>query len=1098
MPVSKPMQKLRSWAQSRPSPTGPSSTLRQLVLCIRELDLSTASDVQLRDALQRLIRLDGPPAGSDAMLETFAIVDEAVGRRLGAWRLFDPSFDKGSLGRYVELADRIADAAPYRDRVEFYSDPKFLDGQGFERALEPMLREAGLGSDERTIVRTIIYVAERRQTGLDSNILLPAGFYGALEAMDRDGLLRFRVSDEQLTLGLSLADPIVVEMNAGEGKTVAAAFAGVAQVVSGRSVHVMTANEYLAARDADWLGPVYESLGLTVGVVLGHMEDEERRHQYGQHIVYGTLREFGFDFMRDNLRLPPDERVQKHLDVAIVDEADHALVDQAGTPLVISGNPAGSRRAFERTWRAVQGLVSEQVSLVAELEAELPMTALGSTRHNELLAMLLMASPDSDALASELGRGPELYRQVSALAERDADDGKGGLASGLMYVVDPHEQSVVPTEKGQSLLERTLGPIFDSAPLERKLALAQANCYAPLEDRRTSADRLRRRLFRQSNRMSQVHEMLRASVLLKRYVDYVVSDGAIVLIDEPTGRTLPDNRYRWGLHAALEANEGVPVHDESETLAQVSVREFMGLYSHVAGMTGTAAEARDELKREYGLEVACVDPGTRSARVDYPSRLYRTRQDKLAAIADEVAFCRSVGRPILVGTLTVEQSEELSELLRTRGIDHNLLNAVNNAKEAEIIRRAGRFGAVTIATNMAGRGTDIVLDADVDRRVAARFMEHMSGLLSGGPEWVEVVCGSAAEAALLREAVEVSGDAPLLRVDAGDGPTGRVLRVSPVSTSGDRPACDRPVRLEFGLGLYVIGAERNQTFRVDRQLRGRSGRQGAFGASRFILSLEDRFLRFREDNASCMSDGPSVDAAGRISYSGPRLERQLYRIQDRLELDAEAGRSLRHQYGRVLEEQTMAFYRVREEVLEADSLYDACRGFAAGSAERLVARHFPQGLPGEYAPRFDAMAEELWLDFGVDCENLFGASMEGLAPEIAALVVQRIEHARSSLGDAGFVKLEKLLFLRTADEMWRGHVAVMEESVLNIALGYLDVKHAVAELRMRGAEAYETFKTTLVDSFVPRLLGFPLESADDEDEAEGETTLSEDVLAILV
>ena len=1059
-----------------------------MVRRIRELDYSNRSDEQLRSALQNLRRLNGPSEACEA----FAIVDEAVGRRLGAWRLFDPSFDLGPLQRCVDVAERIIDAGPYRGRVEFYSDPEFLDGEGFKRALEPMLHKMSLDAEERTIVRTIVYVAEKRQTGVDSSILLPSAFYRALEAKDKDHLLDFRVSDEQLILGLSLAEPLVVEMNAGEGKTVAAAFAVVAQAVSGRSVHIMTANEYLAARDADWLGPVYESLDLTVGVVLGHMEDEERRHQYRQHIVYGTLREFGFDFMRNNLKLPPDEPVQGPLDVAIVDEADHALVDQAGTPLIISGNPSGSRRAFERAWRAVEDVVSRQAERVAEIEAELHTTPTGSVRRNELLATLLMASPESDILMSELGRGPGVYRQISALVEQDEDDGKETLASGLLYIVDSGGQSVIPTEQGQRFLERTLGPIFDSGPLERELLLAQADCDVALEERRVMVDRLRRRLFRQNNRMSQVHQMLRASVLLERDVDYVVSDGEIVLIDQPTGRTLPENRYRWGLHAALEAKEGVPIHDEHETLAQIAVREFMGLYSHVAGMTGTAVEARDELKREYGLEVVGVDPSVRSARVDYPTRLYRTRHDKLQAIVDEVEFCRRVGRPILVGTLTVEQSEELSGLLRDRGIEHKLLNAVTNAEEAEIIRRAGCFGAVTIATNMAGRGTDIVLDAAVDWRVADRYAHLVAGRLGGGAEWVEVACGTVEEAALLRQAIEVLDDATTLRVDAGEGPARRVLRLSLAS---DRPADNIPVRLEFGLGLYVLGTERNQTSRVDRQLRGRAGRQGAFGASRFILSVEDRFLRFREDSSSCLSGRPSIDAGGRTFYSGPRLERRLARIQGQLESDDEAGRSLSQGYGRVLEEQTMAFYRARKEIVEADSLHDACLGFTA-SAERFVARFFPQGLPGEYTRRFDEMAEELWLDFGIDCEGLFGASMEDLAPGITKLVNQQLERMRSSLGDGGFAKLERLLFLHTADEMWRDHLAAMEESVLNISLGYLSVTQAVAELRIRGANAYEAFKTSLVDSFLPRLLAFPVDSVDADEE--DEVTLSKDLVSILV
>ena len=350
----------------------------------------------------------------------FAVVDEAVRRRLGAWRLFDAGFDKGALKRYEDLAGQIIDAGPYRDRIEFYSAPDFLDRHAFDRSIAPMLRDMGLDSDERAIVKAAVYVAEKRRTGQDSGILLPAEFYQAVAAKDRGGLLSFLVSDEQLTVGLLLSEKLAVEMNAGEGKTIAASFSAVAQALCGRKVHVITANDYLAARDRDRLAPVYESLGLSVGVVLSYMEDEERRHEYGQRIVYGTLREFGFDFMRDNLKLPPDEPVQGPLDVAIVDEADHALIDQARTPLIISGNPAGNRRAFERAWRAVEGLVRLQAEAVSRIEAGLDRAVPVCTDEIEPLARLLASGAESEVLKSRLARDPHLHKRVSVVVDRDS------------------------------------------------------------------------------------------------------------------------------------------------------------------------------------------------------------------------------------------------------------------------------------------------------------------------------------------------------------------------------------------------------------------------------------------------------------------------------------------------------------------------------------------------------------------------------------------------------------------------------------------------------------------------------------------------------
>lgn len=1061
---------------------------------IRGYDFSTHSDRDLKSSLHRLkIRADLATV-RDTIPEVFAVVNEAIRRRLGAWGLFDPNLDKGALQRYQDLAGRIIEASPYRDRIEFYSGPDFLDGQIFERSIAPMLQQTGLDSHEEAIVSAIVYVAEKSKTSRESDVLLPAKFYQAVAAKDRDGVLSFHASDEQLMVGLLLSEKVAVEMNAGEGKTIAAAFSAVLHALGNRSVHVITANEYLAARDADWLAPVYESLGLSVGVVLSYMEDEERRHEYGQRIVYGTLREFGFDFMRDNLKLLPDEPVQGPLDLAIVDEADHALIDQARTPLIISGNPAGSRRAFERAWRTVEKLVSLQSKVVKSIEADLGGSPHECVDRKALLAKLLMSSPDSEVLKSQLAQDPKAYRQASATidGEDHTDDGNK-LATDLFYVVDSRHQSVTLTEKGQHFLETQLGPVFDTSTLERRLTFIQADSEAPLEERRRLRSRLQRRLFRQSNRMNQVYQMLRAYVLLKPDVDYVVADGEVVLIDESTGRTLPDNRYRWGLHAALEAKEGVPVKAECETLAQISVQGFISLYSHVAGMTGTALECRDEFEREYGLKVVAVDPTKSSMRVDYGARLYLSRRAKLAAIVDEVKTCQRVGRPVLVGTLTIEQSEELSRLLNERGIEHNLLNAVTNTAEAEIIKKAGSFGAVTIATNMAGRGTDILLEPGVDRRVIEEYLKLVLDLLNNHVGQVELGCGTREEAVLLRKTLGGRNGVTTVWDDAGSSPYATVLAVS---KRPGGPFADRRVRLEFGLGLYVLGTQKNQASRVDRQLRGRSGRQGAFGASRFILSLEDRFLQFRGDNGSCISDGPRMDDGRRTFYEGPRLERHLAWVQRQSESDEEVGRNLSHQYRRVLEAQAMAYDRGRREVIEAGSFHDECRGFVEGWAARFVGRYFPESWPYDYAQQFDTMAEELWLDLGIDCDGLYGAGLDRLAAEVGHLVAAGLEDARAQLGDIRFARLEKLLFLHTAEELWRDHLASLEEMALSVTLSHFSLKGALADFGLRSFEAYERFKARVIDAFLPGLLTFPLEGAGEDD---GEKiSLSEDVLAILV
>ena len=336
---------------------------RSAVARVRAHDFSDRSDADLRELLARK---DQPRLTGPEIEEVCAVVVEAVDRRLGAWRLFDGGLESERLKRCEELAGRLLADAPHRARLAYYTEPGFLEGEDFASSLEPSFRTWRLGETERTVVRTMVYVAEKAGVP-SSQLLLPAGFYRALREIDSDDILAFRVTDEQIMAGLALYRGAIVEMDAGEGKTVAAAIPAVLHAIEDRLVHVITANDYLAGRDAETLAPVYESLGLTVGAVLGSMTDDERRHAYGRQIVYGTMREFGFDFLRDNLRAPSDVRVQRALQVAVVDEADHALIDQARTPLIISGEPVGGRRAFARTRRVIEDLVSRQRRVVEEL-----------------------------------------------------------------------------------------------------------------------------------------------------------------------------------------------------------------------------------------------------------------------------------------------------------------------------------------------------------------------------------------------------------------------------------------------------------------------------------------------------------------------------------------------------------------------------------------------------------------------------------------------------------------------------------------------------------------------------------------------------------
>ena len=899
---------LGRWRRNRPGIVDRSGVAR-----VRAYDFSNYSDAELRYSISRKGQ---SPLTLPEIEEACAVLIEAADRRMGAWRLFDGGLGKGRFGRCEELASRLLDDAPHRARLAYYTDPGFLESEGFASSLEPSFRKWRLGDAERTVVRTMVYAAEKAGVP-SSQVLLPAVFYRALREIDSDGVLAFRVTDEQIMAGLALYRGAIVEMDAGEGKTVAAAIPAVLHAIEDSLVHVITANDYLAARDAETLANVYESLGLTVGAVLGTMTDDERRHAYGRQIVYGTLREFGFDFLRDNLRASPDGRVQRSLQVAVVDEADHALIDQARTPLIISGEPVGGRRAFARTRRVIEDLVSRQRRAVEELEG---MVARGGdTVPLPVLARLSLADPDNDALRDYLTAHPRVGRRVERLVDSLELVYDDQLVSCLLFVVNRSGNSVALTEEGQRLVEAQLGPIFDTSELEGQLHEALKG--------RASEDtvrRLRRGIDRRHARMNQVHQMLRAYVLLKRDVDYVVTDGRVVLVDALTGRKLPDNRYQHDLHAALEAKEGVEILAAHETLARITVPGFVRQYSMLSGLTGTAMDSAGEFGREYGKPVVRVPSNQPSRRVDLPSRLYRTEIGKLASLLDEVRLCRRVGRPVLIGTVSVEQSEKLSRLFDEYGIQHRLLNAVNSASEAEVVKSAGALGAVTIATNMAGRGTDILVEPGLDAQVIAGYLSLAHDLLADGAGEVRLECGSSAEADALLKAVRAD-------VSLSESYSSRGRTVSLKKSHGN--GAGRVVTLEFGLGLYVIATEMNRSRRADRQLRGRTARQGAFGSSRLVLSTEDvqRFF-----------PGSGADFARRTVAQGPGTDRMLLRSQRLAEDEDEAQRAYATEYGSILDAQTVAYYRARREVAHSASFHSVCEEHGNGMHRQARAQPLPR------------------------------------------------------------------------------------------------------------------------------------------------------------
>ena len=1072
--------------------------------CLKEIrgqNVASYSDADLRYTLRGLAHPPQDGACEDTLPMVFAVVNETINRRLGAWRFFDSPFSdhlgqEHSLHVYHAVADRISRRVDYERAVSEWRGDGNTCWVSFDGAIAPVLARQGLDPMMVNLVKTILYVGQRSQVEYTANILLPACFYQALQALDKDGPLAFRVTDEQLLAGILLYQDKIVEMNAGEGKTIAAAFPAVLHAVHGRTVHVITANDYLAGRDAEWLAPVYESLGLSVSAILDFMDDPARRVAYGKDIVYGALREFGFDFMRDNLKLSFAEVVQRELEVAIVDEADHALIDEANIPLIIAGDSRATPKIPAKLRAAIEQLVDLQGAVVAALEQELEHARPRSKAYFLLLAKMYLADPESKALRQELAADSRCLRRVRrTIASCRVDDEYDSLTSDLCYWIDDDGGSLCLTEKGQEFIESRLGPLFEELALQEQVVSIQTNSGLPLAFRRKEVNKLNRQLARRQDRMHQAVRMLWGYVLLKKDVDYLVRDDQVVLIDKYTGRGRPDTRYHYGLQAALEVKEGVRVQPEHEVLGRISVRGFMSQYSTVSGMTGTAMSSKGEFGHSYGLDVVAVPPSNPLKRTDLEPRMYVSNGDKLQAVVDEVRFCHQMGRPVLIGTHSIDECDAISQLLSRDGIEHNLLNAANDLEEERVIREAGRFGAVTVATDMAGRGTDIILEPGLDQRIADSYAALARQLLSQGAGLVTLRCTTRDAADILLTAVSESAERQIVECSVVTSQRGGDTDV--MLASNENGARCNTVSIDLGLGLYVIGTENSGTARVDQQLKGRSGRQGAFGASRFFLSSEDGLLKFGGivGHESSRLVGTSFDLAGRPFLEGEPLTRHLEKLRTSAERDAESRRALIQDYTRAFEAQSFAYYRARKDILRMESFQAFRSGLVAAQARNLVQKYFPGLLVDDYARQFTGLSEELLLDYKVDLSELLGLDLNLLAEDLALLIEARLDRVRARFTDEEYGNLGKLLYLQTSDELWRDHMSHVQSLILGTQLCGHNGRGDLAAYTLTSFDSYEHFQDRIADSFLPKLTIFPGGLA--EESGPRTIELSEEVLQIL-
>jgi len=761
---------------------------------------------------------------------------------------------------------------------------------------------------------------QRFEDGESLEDLLDEAFAVCREASVR--ALGMRHYDVQLMGGMILHNNQITEMRTGEGKTLVATLSAYLNALSGKGVHIVTVNDYLAERDAEWMGKLYNFLGLSVGVVLSTMDYDGKREAYAADITYGTNNQFGFDYMHDNLCFSLEERVQRELNYAIVDEVDSILIDEARTPLIISGQASDSSDLY--------------------------------TRINQII--------------------PRLTRV-------EVEDGPGD------YSVDEKSKQAFLTESGHDTAEQLM---TESGLLSESESLYDAANIALVH---------------------HLNAGLRAHAIYSRDVDYIVQDGAIVIVDEFTGRTMPGRRWSEGLHQAIEAKEGVNIQHENQTIASITFQNYFRLYNKLAGMTGTADTEAFEFQQIYGLEVVVVPTNQPMIREDYGDLIYLTVREKFEAIIEDIRDCVSRGQPVLVGTTSVETSEYLSGLLDKVKIKHQILNAKQHEREAMIIADAGMPGKVTIATNMAGRGTDIVLGGNLEVQLKDLAQDQQEQGDKLNTEWQQ-----------LHDQV----------IEAG--------------------------------GLHIIGTERHESRRIDNQLRGRSGRQGDPGSSRFYLSMEDSLMRiFASEKVAGLMQKLGMEEGEAIEH--PWVSRAIENAQRKVEAHNFDIRKQLLQYDDVANDQRKVIYQQRNDLLHSESITEAIANMRKDVLQDLFRAHIP---PNSIDEQWDISGLEQILanEFGVELsiQDWLDSDDQITDEDIHDRILEQLEKSYQDkadmLGEELLIRLEKEITLMILDRHWKDHLAAMDYLRQGIGLRGYAQKNPVQEYKR---ESFEMF-TSMLDS----------------------------------
>lgn len=794
-------------------------------------------------------------------------------------------------------------------------------------------------SDTELRAKTAEFKA-RIQDGETLDSLLPEAFAVVREASKR--VLGMRHFDVQLIGGIILHQGRIAEMKTGEGKTLVATLPAYLNALTGKGVHIITVNDYLAKRDSEWMGKLYKFLGLSVGLVISGMRPEEKQKAYAADIIYGTNNEFGFDYLRDNMVIYKSQAVQRELSFAIVDEIDSILIDEARTPLIISGRANKSSDLYKKA--------------------------------NDFVKKLT----------------PKIIVEEDVKDEEQAEDNEK-----YDYIVDLKAKSASLTQKG----------------IKKAESIFNLENYNDLEN---------------SDLVHHVNQSLRAYGVMKKDIDYIVKDGEVLIVDEFTGRIMYGRRYNNGLHQAIEAKENVKIADESKTLATITFQNYFRMYEKLAGMTGTAMTEEEEFREIYNLDVISIPTNMPMIRVDQNDVIYKNENAKFRAIVEEIKESHKKGQPVLVGTISIEKSEKLSNILKKEGIPHEVLNAKFHEKEAEIIAQAGKYGAVTIATNMAGRGTDIMLGGNSEylalqemrkRKIPEELIEQATAFNETDDEQILEARNTFKE----------------------------------FKAKYDETIKEEKEKVIAAGGLKIIGTERHESRRIDNQLRGRSGRQGDNGESRFYIGLDDDLMKiFGGDMITSVYN--TLGADENIPIEAKMISSAVERAQKRVEGRNFSIRKSVLQYDDVMNVQREIIYKQRKEVLDGENLKDNIRTMLNSTAEEVVALYLADS---ENANK-EGLVQEVKNIFDVDIsDDIKSKNKEELTEKIKQEATKIYEKKEEEIGEQAIRELERVVMLKVVDQKWMDHIDSMDELKNGIGLRAYGQKNPVDQYRIEGFDMFD-------------------------------------------